>query len=296
MSTILTTLVSIQIDTHLYGSPTYVVTPFNNLMYNLDESNLALHGLHSRFTHLLVNLPQIAGPAIILLPGAFKSFKKIYSNIAALSLISGISILSLFKHQELRFIIPLAPLIFSCFTARSPFRIIKWQQIFRLWILFNLIMGAIMCCFHQGGILPAINQFRSDDRSIGVHIWWKTYSPPTWMYMSKNLTVSTTNFIRNQELLDNVRFDITTDHVVDLKGSDLELLIESVTKFKRNGALITLIAPNSVKGQLASLETATSFKLEKQEEWISHLDLDHMDFSNLKTIMPGLASYNITPL
>lgn len=153
-----------------------------------------------------------------------------------------------------------------------------------------------MCCFHQGGILPAINQFRSDDRSIGVHIWWKTYSPPTWMYMSKNLTVSTTNFIRNQELLDNVRFDITTDHVVDLKGSDLELLIESVTKFKRNGALITLIAPNSVKGQLASLETATSFKLEKQEEWISHLDLDHMDFSNLKTIMPGLASYNITPL
>lgn len=39
----------------------FVVTPFNFILYNIDSSNLSNHGLHPRFTHLLVNVPLLYG-------------------------------------------------------------------------------------------------------------------------------------------------------------------------------------------------------------------------------------------
>ena len=37
------------------------LTMWNNLQYNLDKDNLALHGLHPRFFHLLLNFPVLFG-------------------------------------------------------------------------------------------------------------------------------------------------------------------------------------------------------------------------------------------
>jgi phosphatidylinositol glycan class Z len=42
-----------------------VLTPLNNLMYNINADNLAKHGLHARYTHLVVNLPLLYGPLIL---------------------------------------------------------------------------------------------------------------------------------------------------------------------------------------------------------------------------------------
>ncbi|KAG0226163.1 hypothetical protein BGW42_003845 [Actinomortierella wolfii] len=44
-------------DLEFQGSLT--VTFLNNLLYNLDENNLAEHGLHPRYLHLLVNFPVL---------------------------------------------------------------------------------------------------------------------------------------------------------------------------------------------------------------------------------------------
>ena len=41
------------------------VTPLNFLRYNLLPSNLAQHGLHPRWLHLVVNLPMIATPGLL---------------------------------------------------------------------------------------------------------------------------------------------------------------------------------------------------------------------------------------
>lgn len=41
------------------GSLTWTI--LNNLRYNLDETNLAQHGLHPRYLHLLVNYPVLFG-------------------------------------------------------------------------------------------------------------------------------------------------------------------------------------------------------------------------------------------
>lgn len=37
----------------------FVMTPLNFIRYNVDSSNLAKHGLHPRFLHLLVNIPLL---------------------------------------------------------------------------------------------------------------------------------------------------------------------------------------------------------------------------------------------
>ncbi|KNC77075.1 hypothetical protein SARC_10456, partial [Sphaeroforma arctica JP610] len=44
-----------------------VLTPLNGLSYNLDTANLATHGLHSRATHLVTNMPMLYGPLALTL-------------------------------------------------------------------------------------------------------------------------------------------------------------------------------------------------------------------------------------
>lgn len=42
-----------------------VLTPLNFLSYNITPSNLAAHGLHPRWLHVVVNLPMIVGPGLL---------------------------------------------------------------------------------------------------------------------------------------------------------------------------------------------------------------------------------------
>ncbi|PVU91300.1 hypothetical protein BB560_006134, partial [Smittium megazygosporum] len=43
------------------------ITPYNNFLYNSNEANLKLHGIHPRYLHSLVNLPLLFGPSIFIL-------------------------------------------------------------------------------------------------------------------------------------------------------------------------------------------------------------------------------------
>lgn len=40
----------------------FIFTFLNNLLYNTNADNLAIHGLHPRYTHILVNFPLLYGP------------------------------------------------------------------------------------------------------------------------------------------------------------------------------------------------------------------------------------------
>ena len=67
VTAILAITTTIAIDT-FYFHPNrsfLVVTPLNFLIYNLSPDNLAEHGLHSRWLHLLVNLPEMASPQVV---------------------------------------------------------------------------------------------------------------------------------------------------------------------------------------------------------------------------------------
>ena len=60
LGSVVTTAVFIYSDWLYYGR--LVVTPLNNFIYNMNSANLALHGLHPRWLHVVVNIPMLCGP------------------------------------------------------------------------------------------------------------------------------------------------------------------------------------------------------------------------------------------
>ncbi|PGH18230.1 hypothetical protein AJ79_00569 [Helicocarpus griseus UAMH5409] len=178
---------------------TPVITPLNNLFYNSDSSNLANHGLHPRYNHFFVNLPQLLGPVYILLLYSFTSQGSLYfslRNLRAISALSATALLSIFPHQEPRFLIPCVPLLLTCFNPP------KSRLFLVYWVLFNAALGMLMGVYHQGGVIPtqlhlptllanSTGPLTSQATTTTAEVllpsgtatvfWWKTYSPPSWM-------------------------------------------------------------------------------------------------------------------
>lgn len=203
------TLFAIAIDTAYYSGPAAtksfralyehvrnapVITPLNNLLYNSQTDNLAQHGLHPHYQHLFVNLPQLLGPALMVLvisayPFNFRVLKTMLSNSRLASAASGTLLLSIIPHQEPRFLLPTVPLLLSC--IRVPTTKI-WNRVFWIsWGIFNVLLAVIMGIYHQGGVVPAqlaipslivesINSTFSEAHNIEV-FWWKTYPPPNFL-------------------------------------------------------------------------------------------------------------------
>lgn len=172
-----------------------VITPINNVLYNSQTSNLAQHGLHPHYQHILANLPQLLGPALLLLiPNARSdiSITNLHSTLRNPRLTSAISatiILSVIPHQEARFLIPCVPLFLTCLHIPDhyPLQPIFWSS----WVIFNVLLATLMGTYHQAGIVPAqlslpalippaINATSSSAHNIEV-FFWKTYPPPTYL-------------------------------------------------------------------------------------------------------------------
>ncbi|GMM33646.1 glycosylphosphatidylinositol-alpha 1,2 mannosyltransferase [Saccharomycopsis crataegensis] len=228
-----------------YQHHKFIIPPLNNLIYNSEYTNLAKHGIHSRITHLFINLPQMLGPLYLICIVNFKNYfqfarinfqylknwatntpnhsllKQMQTNeqyqdimnlnVVYLTIVSGMSILSLVPHQELRFIVCLQPLFlkimdfeflheqfvtktekaddnkkentFFMITSKSKTLV---RNILWVWYVYNAILGTLMGVFHQGGVITALDhlreQYSSNNGTIGsVQVWWRTYSPPTWL-------------------------------------------------------------------------------------------------------------------
>ncbi|KAF7868855.1 uncharacterized protein EAF02_009591 [Botrytis sinoallii] len=263
---LLATFIAISLDTNFYAKvpvtwsylfshPT--ITPFNNLKYNLAPENLALHGLHPWYQHSLINLPQLLGPATILL------FLRPVAPLRLCSAISGVVVLSFFKHQEARFLLPAIPLILS--SVRLPKSGISLRIWVGLWISFNVLLGLSMGVYHQGGVVPT-QVFLSKQLDATHAFWWKTYSPPIWLLNGKN------------EVLDT--------H--DLMGIRGELMIEEVSKLAtclpKSGEELTeatyLIAPTSATFLDKYTANQTDLYFEEIFTYKKHLNLDDMDFGD----------------
>ena len=286
------TLACVYVDTQIYGTNEPVIAPWNNLLYNMSVSNLSKHGLHPRYTHILINIPQLVGPAIVyLIPYIKKDFKGWFTKLPNLSICSALLLLSIFPHQELRFLIPIVP--FICMQLPN----IKSRWFFKLWIAFNTVMFIIMGVYHQSGVIDTIiSQRYFDEENINVHLWWKTYSPPTWMYMNNNLTVSTTNFVDNVERIDSIDFNININHVIDLKGCDTQLTNDTITGFfdEDPKTVITLFYPTSVQSKVSEVLNRTDIQFKSKYYTRAHLDLDHFDMDDLSTFMPGFNAIEIS--
>jgi phosphatidylinositol glycan class Z len=260
---------AIAIDTEFYteGRVTWatlfshpVITPLNNLRYNLQSSNLAIHGVHPRYQHLLFNLPQLLGPAFLLL------FWRPHVSLRLYSAISGITVLSIFQHQEARFLLPTIPLFLS--SIRLPAHPTHLRIFAAVWIAFNALFGLLMGSYHQGGIVPT--QFHlSGIEDATQAVWWKTYSPPIWLLNGKNEVLTTHDLM-------GVRADVMMQELHALATC------RGVEAAKANGTY--LVAPLSATFLNTYLAREgrgqRDLGFEKVWQYRGHLNLDDLDFAD----------------
>ncbi|CAH2102126.1 unnamed protein product [Euphydryas editha] len=214
-----TVLLLILVDSGYYGYLTmadieslkiswdnWVVTPLNFLRYNSDMRNLTEHGLHPRWLHLAVNIPLLFNVLGIMafftisthiyrfIRGQYSKLPRIQSitGMMLFSLIIPVAILSLFPHQEARFIIPvLVPLVFlygnNLYANESdaPSRKRLKITLRYLWYTLNILLTIFFGFVHQGGIYPFANDLHREIKSsYGVHthvITTHSYSIPTFL-------------------------------------------------------------------------------------------------------------------
>ncbi|KAL4883261.1 Alg9-like mannosyltransferase family-domain-containing protein [Aspergillus karnatakaensis] len=271
-----------------------IITPLNNLIYNTDSSNLALHGLHPHYNHFLVNLPQLLGPALVVMILQVYKLRAIppwLKNIRAASALSATAMLSIFPHQEPRFLIPCVPLLLSCLRVR------KSRLFLTTWVIFNVALGFLMGIYHQGGVVPtqlAVPSVVSaateglygslkEPRALSATVvWWKTYSPPLWL-LGDNTTLP-------------LDLDIETRDLMGQPGPELvqeleELVLSCDSNPKRSRFFkmpeskqpdaVFLVAPTSVTfldELLAPRSSEISLELLELWSYRNHISLDDLDF------------------
>jgi phosphatidylinositol glycan class Z len=168
-----------------------MLTPLNSLLYNMDQSNLAKHGLHPRFLHALVNLPLLFGPLYLcLLVSLMRLLRRQTARSAERLLLAGcvllpLLLLSAAPHQEPRFLVPLAvPLCLFCTDvlldipgskvsdARSSILSHSQQWI---WLSFNLLLFFVYGVLHQGGVIPSLLLQPAASASPYHLVYFRTY-------------------------------------------------------------------------------------------------------------------------
>ncbi|XP_030350610.1 GPI mannosyltransferase 4 isoform X2 [Strigops habroptila] len=211
-----------------------IVTPFNFLSYNLNPHNLALHGSHPRVTHFTVNGMMLFGILHILAIGAgckmlkqyicqLMQVKSYYHGSSGLLLHSEskptlllfyfvpLAFLSLFSHQEPRFLIPLIlPLVLF---STSQNRAMKWKYVI---VIFNMLGALLFGCLHQGGLIPCL--FRLEQL---VH------SPESSNYARHYTLLFAHTYMPPRSLL-NIKKKDTHIEVIDMAGSEEETLCQAV--------------------------------------------------------------------
>ncbi|KAI9817285.1 MAG: alpha 1,2 mannosyltransferase [Thelocarpon impressellum] len=287
----LTTFVAIYLDTTFYnaGAVTFttvfrnpVITPLNNLLYNSDSKNLAAHGLHPHYQHFVANLPQLLGPAFLLL------FTPRYTLRLA-SAVFGILVLSLAQHQEARFLIPAVPLILS--SVRVPTKHVR--GCIAAWIGFNAVFGVLMGVYHQGGVIPT-QMFLAGQQDATDALWWRTYTPPIWLLDGKN-----------EELTTKDLMGMSPDLMMDTLGR--KATCRDMKPQQKKGTY--LIAPESstfldryTSDANATGEEALHF--ERKWHYRNHLNLDDLDvaadglWQTLKRVVGrrGLTAWRVTKM
>ncbi|CRK94987.1 CLUMA_CG008475, isoform B [Clunio marinus] len=175
----------------------FLVTPVNFFRYNLIPENTAKHGEHPKWLHMLINIPllyNVLGIIAVFTFGSmfYKFCKKEFNNLphsqSFVSLMTSavfapVLLLSLFNHQEPRFIIPItvplimlhAPKLITGINVTSFLKESKWNVakflsnyiditisgkiILRLWFLANVMFTLFFGFIHQAGVVQLADYF-----------------------------------------------------------------------------------------------------------------------------------------
>eukprot|EP01105_Mastigella_eilhardi_P001913 TRINITY_DN1233_c0_g1_i1.p1 TRINITY_DN1233_c0_g1~~TRINITY_DN1233_c0_g1_i1.p1 ORF type:complete len:592 (+),score=128.51 TRINITY_DN1233_c0_g1_i1:121-1776(+) len=216
-----------------------VLTPLNFARYNANASNLAQHGLHPRYTHALVNLPLMFGPAALAVASAVASWLwSAKSRSAAMTVerlalcacvASGLALLSFVPHQEPRFLAPLAmPLALAAAPAFARAGALRRTS----WIALAVAPALYFGLLHQAGIVPAIAHVDAAQNALqqllpDAHtdvIFFHTYMPPRHLFVAGAATGN-------------------PPHVIEMSNHTAAELRERVEASTSAGACIYVVVP-----------------------------------------------------
>ncbi|PNF33376.1 hypothetical protein B7P43_G04178 [Cryptotermes secundus] len=238
LSAIPATVIFIVIDSFYYGYLTvneicefkigldnFVVTPLNFLKYNMNTDNLSKHGLHPRYLHFLVNVPLLYNVLGLMSLGAvlslvYRGVRRKWSDLPRVQSIIGlmtssffipILVLSIFPHQEARFLIPVTlPVIFlhsqrirhisnteqRCHEKGTAYNITfsrgsRRSMLLTLWYFINLVLTIFFGFLHQGGVYSLSThlaaEMRLKPRLTALHLVTShTYSLPLFFLQQTN--------------------------------------------------------------------------------------------------------------
>ncbi|XP_078062402.1 GPI alpha-1,2-mannosyltransferase 4-like [Mustelus asterias] len=248
------------------------LTPLNFIRYNLDPENLSTHGRHPWFTHLTVNGLLMFG--VLHLSAVITAFriiihkcvcaggchvprkqqfeKKLQTHFPSVTEATPsvaeylilvyfvpLIILSLFSHQEARFLSPLiAPVVIH---GAFNYDVLRGRTVI---IVFNILCSVLFGCMHQGGLIPCLSYLEkalhSEDPMANQPehnlIFYHTYMPPRYLL--------------------NIRSDQESIKIIDLGGSDVSVLNNTVDGLlddlsskhtEHNQINIYIIAPGTVE-------------------------------------------------
>lgn len=220
-----------------------IYTPYRFLTYNSNSYHVSSHGLHSRFTHFLINWPLIFGPIF-----TFRLFtqplqrRSISSCIAWISVVFPTFVLSIIPHQEARFLIPCLPC--ACFvvgqSVDAKVRHTKRKDvsctcisIIVLWIFHQFILILFYGYLHQAGLFSYMRTIPSNVTGCVTHVFFRTYMPPRFLL---NIPLEKSSHYPSQ----------SCKSLIDLGGSNVTILnntINHLKTYQNFSGILKLVSP-----------------------------------------------------
>jgi phosphatidylinositol glycan class Z len=299
------------------------VAPLNALLYNSQVENLKEHGLHPRWTHVLVNMMLLFGPLTVIVyvmlgRRVWSLFRKSTTkckdetsltrirSTCLWTLLSGLCFLSMAPHQEPRFILPLlAPLA----ILSEQYYNSTWFK--AVWALFNVILFLLFGVLHQGGVMPSLmsvsNVLSAPTDLPRAVFYYHTYMPPTFasrMRISHTTPCNAEREFCNSECSIESLSCIINVPIVDLKGSSAESLLVAIEESLSSGSKVEsktkervyLVSPPIRMGDVViypnECSLGTSFSCERVESHWPHLTTE--DFPPFEgSIRNVLSNFNL---
>lgn len=226
------------------------VPPHNFIMYNVNSSNLAQHGVHPRATHFLVNLPLLLGPLAFDLYWNFTHLLirrgKGREGWIIFAVIVPVACLSCFTHQEPRFLLPVLPFAVVSAVGSKLVQTKSWQC---FTLVFNVLAFLFFGFLHQAGLIPALSSLQqeltSESKTLkhmpsAYHlVFYCTYMPPRYILLANSQTI-----------------DLTVHDLGGRPAEELELKVKQINTFCENSLQhchIKLFFPGSVEKDVKNL-------------------------------------------
>jgi len=250
------------------------VTPMNFLLYNTQSDNLAEHGIHPRYTHYAINLPLLFN---VLCLNFFYDVLTAHSRIRNRKLLSmyreslmlliccmvPVGLLSLFPHQEPRFLIPLLPVIAALYARELSVN----RVMAALWLIVNIFGCLFYGCCHQAGVLPCLGHLQQTrSTSVDRHVFfWHTYTAPQHLL-----------------LLNPGPTDSEDTTLTSLEGNSVEDLIHHLTAVNSSQSVrhrekpeVFLAVPSSEHRYLVCKTAEAGIRLDLHQSFWPHFSTEH---------------------